>query len=380
MPPPELPTHVPIANLGEPVFPRLLKVRRNNLRCTRARCGKCLLGERLGANEPLRSEARLQDVVAALAARRVRRVWLHRHKKSELFECSDDRLTCLEPIHTGEWRWGVGNDARGLIEDGGRRQVVPKSNLAVVRIVGWCDLHRAGAEAHLDESVGNHGNRAVHERHHHALPNECGVARIVGVHSHACVTKERLWSCRRHHHAAGDIAPFKRVANLPDAPLLFGRHRLKIRDARLAAGAPADERLAAIGEAALVERCEGGAHGAARDLVHGESSAAPIGRRAEALELTEDGVPCFVHEAVHAVEVALAAQIGAAAPLLLNDAIEHVLRRNRGVIDTGEPESRSTLHARAAHHQVFERHKERVPYMQATRDIRRRHDDRERWK
>ena len=34
VPPPELSAHVPIANLGEPVLPRLLKVRRNNLCCT----------------------------------------------------------------------------------------------------------------------------------------------------------------------------------------------------------------------------------------------------------------------------------------------------------------------------------------------------------
>ena len=73
------------------------------------------------------------------------------------------------------------------------------------------------------------------------------------------------------------------------------------------------------------------------------------------MELPEDGVPRLVHKAVHALEVALAAQIGAAAPLLLNDAIEHVLGSDRGVIDTREPEGGSTLHARAAHHQIFER-------------------------
>jgi hypothetical protein len=50
------------------------------------------------------------------------------------------------------------------------------------------------------------------------------------------------------------------------------------------------------------------------------------------------------------------------------------------VIDTREPEGGSALHARAAHHQIFERHKERVPYVQAAGDIRRRHDDRERRK
>ena len=134
-------------------------------------------------------------------------MWLHRHKKSELFKRGDDRLACLEAIHTGEWRWGVGNDARGLIEDGGRRQVVPKSNLAVVRIVGWCDLHCASAEAHLDEGVSNHWNGAVHKRHHDVLANECGVARIIGVHRDARITKERLWSCRGNHHAAVCVAP-----------------------------------------------------------------------------------------------------------------------------------------------------------------------------
>ena len=363
MPPPELSAHVPITNIGEPVLPRLLKVRRNNLCCARARCGERLLGERLGANEPLRAQAWLQDVVAALAARRVRGMRLDRHEEAELFECGDDRLARLEAIHPRERCWGIGNDARRLIEDGWRRQVVPKPNFAVVRIVCWGDLHRARAEAHLDECVGYHWNGAMHKRHRHTLPDQCGVARIVGVHRHAGVAKERLWSCGCNNNAAGGIAPLKWVANLPDAPLLFGRHRLEVRDARLAAWAPVDERLATIGKAALVEGREGGAHGTARDFIHGEAGAAPVGRGAEALELRKDGVPRLVHEVVHALEVALATQIGAAAPLLLNDAIEHVLGGDRCVVDAGEPECCSPLHARSAHHQVFERHEKRMAHM-----------------
>ena len=188
---------------------------------------------------------------------------LDRHQKAELFECGDDRLARLEAIHPSERCWCISNDARRLIEDGWRRQVVPQSNLAVVRIMCWGHLHCASAEAHLNKRISNHWNGAVHKRHHHTLSNECRVARIVGVHRHAGIAEECLWSCRCDNNAAGGVAPFKRVANLPDAPLLFGRHRLKVRDARLAARAPVDERLTAIGKAALVERCEGGAHGAA---------------------------------------------------------------------------------------------------------------------
>ena len=66
---------------------------------------------------------------------------------------------------------------------------------------------------------------------------------------------------------------------------------------------------------------------------------------------------------MHALEVALATQIGAAAPLLLHDAIEHVLRGDRGVINTREPEGGSPLHACSAHHQVFERHEECMAHM-----------------
>ena len=131
---------------------------------------------------------------------------LDRNQKAELLECGDDRLARLEAIHAGKWRWGVGNDARGLIENGRRWQVVAEAHLAVVRIVGGCDLDRARAEAHLHKRIGNHRNGAVHKRHHHALPNQCGVARVVGVHSDTCVTKECLWSRRGNHHAAGGVA------------------------------------------------------------------------------------------------------------------------------------------------------------------------------
>ena len=208
MPPPELTAHVPIANLGEPVLPRLLKVCRHDLRCTRAGCGKRLLGERLCTNEPLRAQAWLQDVVAALAARRVRRMRLDRNQETKLLERGDDRLARLEAIHPSERCWGVGNDARGLIKNGWRWEVVPQANLAVVRIMRRGDLYCARAEAHFNKGVSNHWNGAVHKRHHHALPNECGVARIVGVHGDASVAKECLWSGCCHNNAAVGVAPF----------------------------------------------------------------------------------------------------------------------------------------------------------------------------
>ena len=80
-----------------------------------------------------------------------------------------------------------------------------EANLAVVRIVGGCDLDRACTEAHFNEGVSNHWNGAGHKRHHHALPNECGVARIVRVHGDAGVAKECLWSGCRHNNAAGGV-------------------------------------------------------------------------------------------------------------------------------------------------------------------------------
>ena len=134
-------------------------------------------------------------------------MWLDRNEKAKLFKRGNDRLACLEAIHAGKRRWGVGNDARRLIEDCWRRQVVPQSNFAVVRIVGWGDLHCASAEAHLDKRIGNHWNGAVHERHHDALSNECGVARIVGVHGHAGIAEERLRSCRCDYDTARGVAP-----------------------------------------------------------------------------------------------------------------------------------------------------------------------------
>ena len=82
---------------------------------------------------------------------------------------------------------------------------------------------------------------------------------------------------------------------------------------------------------------------------------------------------------MHALEVALTPKLGAAAPLLLDNAVEHVLGGDGGVIDTREPEGGSTLHARAAHHQIFERDEECVAHMQSASDVGWRHDDRERW-
>ncbi len=83
-------------------------------------------------------------------------------------------------------------------------------------------------------------------------------------------------------------------------------------------------------------------------------------------------------KAVHPLEVALATQARAALALLRQDAVEHELRGDAGMVEARQEQRRSPEHAGVADHQVLDRRPLGVAQVEAAGDVRRRLDDHER--
>ena len=190
-------------------------------------------------------------------------MWLNGDKQAERIKRRHDRLSRRKSLHPSERLRRVSHNVRRLIQDRQRWQVVSQTDLAVVRIVCWRHLHRTSAERLVNKVVTKDRDGAVNKRNDHALSDQLRVAWIAWVHRNGAVTEQRLWA------RGGDNDPFtrraalQRVTDLPDVPALLYGNRLKVRDARLAAWAPVDQRLGAIRQTTLIECGECGAHGAA---------------------------------------------------------------------------------------------------------------------
>ena len=381
MAPPQLAADVPVVDVLHPVEEGLLEALRHDARAPLAHGRHGPRGHGLDVDEPLRLEAWLDGVIAALATAQHQLVDAHLDEVAAGVEVGHDAGTGILEAETRVGPAGRADVAViGHHVDGG--QPVALTGGEVIVVVGRRDLDRAAAECRLHHGVGDDRHDALHEGDAHLLADQLAVAGIVGVDGHAAVAEDGLGPRGRHR----DALPGHRVAvgvddvvaHEPQRAHLRGGDDLQVRQAGPAARAPVDESFAAIGKAVVVEALEGRSHRLRRDLVHGEALAPPVGRRAEALLLALDDRPRLGDEPPHPLEVALAPQRLAALALAGEDAVEHELRRDRGVVHARQPQRRAALHARAPDHQVLGRGARGVAQVQRAGDIGRRLDDDER--
>ena len=150
MAPPQLARDVPVADVGEPVLPGLLESLGEDPGPPLARRRERALRERRRADEPLRLEAWLDDVVAALAAPEDELVRGRGRQVAARVEVRDDRRPRHEPVEPVVGRPGPG-DGRVVGQDGDRREAVAQTGLVVVVVVGRGDLDRPCPERAIDD-------------------------------------------------------------------------------------------------------------------------------------------------------------------------------------------------------------------------------------
>ena len=265
-------------------------------------------------------------------------------------------------------------DVRGFVEDGQAGQVVPLADGKVVGIVRGSDLDRAGAELRVGPLVGDDGDFAVcaavdaGERHDDVLADERFVALVGGVDGDGGVAEHGLGPRGCDDDGAGAVG--ERIADVVELALARSSWTTSRSETAVwRTGVPVDDVGAAIDEALLVEADEGLFDRDAEAVVHGEVFAAPVDACAEALHLVEDGAAVVASPLPDALDKGLAAELLPGCAFVGELALHHHLRRDAGVVGSGNPERRLAAHAVPAGEDVHLGLVEHVAHVQAAGDV-----------
>ncbi len=381
MTPPQLAADRPVVDVLHPVRVDLLEVRRHDPgpplahRCERA------LGERGDPDEPLDTEAWLDDRPTAIAVADDHGVRPLALEVAHLAQPIEDRLARLVAVAADELP-ALGVDPRLLVEHRDRREPVALRKLVVVGVMGRGDLHRTGPEGSLDVLVGDDRQATAQERQDGVAADKRCVALVLGVDGHRRVAEQRLGSGRRDAdprvRIRRAVRPLEVVADGPQRPGLVTVDVLEVADRRQAARAPVDQGFASIDQPGLPQARECRPHRPRTALVHGEALATPVGARPEPSVLAADDLAGLVHELPHALEIPITPQRGSVLPLLGQDAIEDELRGDAGMVDAGQPQGVIAAHAVVANEGVLDGGRQGVTDVQGAGDVRWRLDDDER--
>ena len=246
-------------------------------------------------------------------------------------------------------------------------------DLEVGRVVPRSDLQRSRSELRVDAIVRDDRHAPLDDRHEHFPADQVPVALVLRVHRDRDVGEHR----RRTHRRDGHRAPalHEGVARVGQRVVDLEVLDLEVRDRRLAVGAPVDDPVRAVHPAALVQVHEEAHHGADVSVVHGEALALVVERAAEPPELAHDHAAVLAQPLPDALDERLASDLLPRRALFAQLLLHHRLRRDAGVVVTGLPERVEAAHPVQADQHVLERPVQRVPHVQRTRDVRRRHGD-----
>ena len=247
------------------------------------------------------------------------------------------------------------------------------AELEIVEVVRRGDFYGTRALLRIRVGIGDDGNAAAGERQHHVAADQIGVARILGVHGHRHVAQHRFGA--RGRHRDGAIAALDRIDDVPEIALHLAALDFQVGDRGLEFRIPVHQTPVAIDQALIVQRDEHRAHGLVQALVHGEAFARPIETGAEAAQLARDGAAGFRLPIPHARQERLAPHRLARGAFLAQQALDHHLRGDAGMIRARLPERVAALQAAPADQRILQREGERMTHVQAAGDVRRRDHD-----
>jgi hypothetical protein len=289
---------------------------------------------------------------------------------SALLEPGDDPRVRLR---LGETREALGGHPAVRPDHGQRLQVVVAADLEVDRIVPGGDLERAGAELGLDAGVRDHRHAPPDDRDDHLAADRVAVPLVVGVDRDRDVGEDRRRAHRRDRDPA--VALGERVAGIDERVVDLCVLDLQVGDRRLVVRAPVDDPVRPVDPAGVPEAHEERHHRADVRLVHREPLARIVERGAEPAVLAHDRPAGLVEPAPRPLEEGVAAELLPRGPLRDELLLDDVLRRDPGVVVAGLPQRVEPAHPVPADENVLQRAVQRVPHVQLSGHVRRRHAD-----
>ena len=222
MPPPQLARYAPWLDVLHPAEEFVAASLGHELHATVARRRDRPLRQLLGVGIPLLGEVWFDRHAAAIAIGHGMGVRLDLLDQAEFFHFRHDLLAGVETVEAAVFLRRVVVYARELVEDVDGLQIVPATDLEIVEIVRWRDLHRAGALFGVGVFVGDDPDPATDQRQHGMLADQVFPLGVVGVHRNAGIAQHRLGPRGRHHDELIGGA-LDRVFEIPQAALHLAR-------------------------------------------------------------------------------------------------------------------------------------------------------------
>ena len=266
-----------------------------------------------------------------------------------------------------------------FVEDVQQRQVVALADFIVVEIVGRGDFHAAGAELWIAVVVGDDRDAAANQRQLNEFTDQGFIAFVFRVYRNRRVAEHGFRAGGGDDQVVqafcGLGAVSQRVAQVPQETFLVVVFHFKVGDRRVQLGVPVDQALAAIDQAVFVQAYKGFFHRFRQAVVHGETLAAPVYRRAQATDLTADVATGLIFPFPDFFQELLAAQVVAVQTLCFDLTLNQHLGCDTRVVGARLPQGVATLHATETDQGVHDRVVKTVTHVQAAGDVRRRDHD-----
>mmetsp|Transcript_9183 Transcript_9183/g.21424 ORF Transcript_9183/g.21424 Transcript_9183/m.21424 type:complete len:522 (+) Transcript_9183:1636-3201(+) len=364
--PPQLPGDTPVVDVVEPVEPSLLKPLRDDLELSALHSLHSTVRHAPRLDEPLRADEGLDDLPPALGPGHALGVGLGLDCNAHLFEVRPELLARFESVHPLVLAAKV-VECSVAVHDIDVLQIMPLSNLIVIRIVPRRDLQASRPKLHVHIVVGDDRNLPVLRGNHDRLSNKMLVTLVLGVHAHGSVAQDGLGARRRHGEVL--IRPLDRVFEVVQLALLLRVLHLEVRHRRLEVGAPVYHVVSTVDQPLVVQLNKGLGGRARQPVVHGEPLPGPVGRGPEAPHLLGDVPTLLLLPLPHPLQELLPANLEPGGAFLVEAALYQELCGNASVVRARKVQGRPAPHPVEPGHNVLEGDKHGVPHVQPPGDV-----------
>ena len=378
MAPPELTADAPVVDVFQPVIIGLDETVGDELRLAVFDGLEGGFSQGFHLDEPLLGDERFDCRLAARAMADGMGQFFDVVQEAQFFQVGDDGFPAVFPGHAVVFGTGFFIHRAVEVHDHDGFQVVALAHFKVVRVVSRRNLDGARTEADIDVIVGDDFDFAVDERNYDFLADVFLHAVVSRVDGDSRIAHDRFRTGRSDH----DVVIFAddRVFDVPEMALDVGMVDFDIRQGRMAVRAPVGDALALVDEAFFIERDEDFADGAGAGIVHGEALAAPVAGRSEAADLFFDAAAVLFLPGPDAFQEFFTADVVAGLAFFFGQLLfDFDLGCNTGVVRAGDPGNVIAFHAFEADEDILQGIVQGVAHVELTRDVRRRHDDAERF-
>ena len=375
--PPKLAADTPVVCILHPVTVGIAVFIRDELDeaildgSKRARC------ELFHLEEPLGTEARLDDGVGTLAVSDRRGIVFDLLDIPGFLQHLHDLLAGLETVFSDE-DLSLLVQTAAVVDDVEDGEIMPHADLIVVGVMRRRDLEAARTEIHLDIVVLDDWYFLVDERDKDFLALHPEVALVIGIDADGGIGHDGLGTRGGHYDVlVGRVAVSvgDEVAHMVEVALGVLVDHLVITDGCVSLGVPVDHAHSPVDPAFLIKIYEGIDDGLGEGGLHGEAGAVPVAGSAELAELLEDDASVLLLPFPSILQELLAGDV------LLGDAHALELRNHLAlsgygsVVGAGDPAGVPAVHACLADQHVVQSIVQHMSHVQDARHIRRRDHD-----